>query len=234
MIDDPYKKLPFVIFCPVFPAPSGSTFTSTESQDLLELEKGLNDTMKYISRTRRIVCLQLARIKSEQLYSQANAKSFKQYLKMSRIKLPYSTAVEYAGIGEVWIKYQRQLDEIGFCETDGLKKLLFLEKAMKKHAADEVFQTLKKAGYHDFQVYSKNARAFSDESKQSRSEKKSTDEKTESGILTEGGKIYLNLKVPGKELLTFNMEYLNDPVTHNEYLNYMHKIKEVSMNFYKQ
>ena len=109
------------------------------------------------------VCKQLARIKQQRLYHRPGFASFKDCLSSGRIDRRYSTAVEYSRVGSNAVEYAEQLQRIGFDESDGLQKLLYLEQALDHHSASEVFERLKNDAYRPFREFAQTVRAFSDD-----------------------------------------------------------------------
>ena len=127
------------------------------SNKLFDLETLLQLFCKNYLYSKVGICLLLAKIKTQKLYLQANTKSFKGYLKAKRIPLHYHTAHEYAKIGETFMQYRRDLDDVQFNDECGLKKLLLLENALAMHPTERklVFQTLKEATFQEFRNFSK-------------------------------------------------------------------------------
>ena len=98
----------------------------TVEKDLLRAEKIINQLTQVGSQPTKELCRALARVKKGRLYRESRKASFKEYLASGRIKMSYSTAVERAKIGEILIQYRQQIDQVGFCEKHGMKKLLHL------------------------------------------------------------------------------------------------------------
>jgi hypothetical protein len=80
------------------------------------------------------------------------------------------------------------------------------------HSAPQVFQRLTTCSYRAFKQYAQNARAFYDEPAQLKFFAHRIQCKPpEKRVLVEQAKLYLDLKVDGRELLSFNTTYLTDP-----------------------
>jgi hypothetical protein len=123
------------------------------SNQLVKVEEGINAIIEGVVLSKLVLCIALANVKRKQLYKQANLQSFKEYLKAKRIKLKYQTAHDYAQIGEVYIRYRRELGKVKFREECGLKKLLLLKDALQNDKTDTVFTKLKNSSYRDFRRY---------------------------------------------------------------------------------
>ena len=126
-----------------------------ESDRLCDLERWIGENVQEIARCRLSICLALARIKTGRLYNQADCCSFSDYLKAKRVAIHYNTALDYACIGEVYLKYHRELEACQFDEYSGLRKLLLLERALQFVAEDrdEIFKKLKKNSYREFKRF---------------------------------------------------------------------------------
>jgi len=126
-----------------------------ESDKIEEIEKGIRATVKGVVMSRAAVCKSLANIDRKRLYTQVGYTSFLQYLQAQRVPIKYKTAKEYAKIGDTLIRYEVNLRNVEFNEEEGLKKLIFLDKALKNHSSqkDQVFRKVKESSLRDFQRY---------------------------------------------------------------------------------
>ena len=125
------------------------------SDNLEEIEKGIRETVSGVVMSRAAVCKSLANIDKKRLYVQAGHGSFLQYLKAQRIPIKYKTAKEYAKIGDTLMRYEENLKNVCFNEEEGLKKLIFLDKALRNHAeeAEQVFKKVTESSLREFQRY---------------------------------------------------------------------------------
>jgi len=125
----------------------------TESDNIHEIEAGIRDTMDGIILSKAALCKALANIDKKRLYTQVRAGNFMEYLDMARIPINYKTAKEYAKIGDTMIRYDKELTSVDFSEEDGLKKLVYLDKALDQCPDDPemVFQKVKESSLRDFQ-----------------------------------------------------------------------------------
>ena len=70
-------------------------------------------------------------------------------------KIDRSSVYNWLNIGEAYIKYQNDLEQIGFDDSDGPTKLPFLERALVKNEKHDVFDNIKKMSLRDFKAFSK-------------------------------------------------------------------------------
>lgn len=128
-----------------------------ESENIIEIETGIRETLTGIALSKAALCKALANIDKKKLYKQVHAGSFLEYLDMARIPLNYKTAKEYAKIGDTMHRHESELTEIDFREEDGLKKLVYLDKALERCTEEgervEVFEKMKESSLRDFQSW---------------------------------------------------------------------------------
>jgi hypothetical protein len=101
--------------------------------------------------------LGLAKIKADCLYKELGCDSLAQYLKKlcDDAKMERTSVYKWLYIGEAYIKYQNDLEQIEFNEGDGATKLPYLEMALEKNPKQEVFENIKKMSLRDFITFSK-------------------------------------------------------------------------------
>jgi hypothetical protein len=126
-----------------------------ESENIHEIETGIRETLAGIALSKAALCKALANIDTKKLYKQVQAGSFLEYLEMARIPLNYKTAKEYAKIGDTMLRFREELTSVNFREEDGLKKLVYLDKALDKCGEDReaVFEKVKESSLRDFQQW---------------------------------------------------------------------------------
>ena len=134
---------------------NGVSSVCLDSENLSEIERRANETIKGIVKSKMSLCIALANIKRKELYRQAGILSFKAYLAERRIRINRQTAYEYAKIGEILLKYQQDLRSVDFREEDGLKKLLLLDSAVNENCARKefLFRKLKESSYREYQKF---------------------------------------------------------------------------------
>jgi hypothetical protein len=125
------------------------------SDNLQEIERGIRHTIQGVVLSKAAVCKSLANIDRKKLYRQAGADNFMQYLEEERIPIKYKTAKEYAKIGDVLIRHEEELDTVDFTEEDGLKKLMYLDRALEQTEEDreQVYQKVKEYSLRDFKQF---------------------------------------------------------------------------------
>ena len=140
---------------PVTPGKQQFPLDFVESDNIHEIETGIRETLTGITLAKGALCKALANIDKKKLYTQVNSRSFLEYLEMARIPLNYKTAKEYAKIGDTMLRYNEELFSVNFREEDGLKKLVYLDKALDKCGEDRdlVFEKIKGSSLRDFQQW---------------------------------------------------------------------------------
>ncbi len=130
------------------------------SSDLEEIEKGIQETVEGVMLSRAAICKSLANIDTKKLYHQAGCRSFMGYLKEERIPIKYKTAKEYAKIGDTLMRHAEGLAEVDFREEDGLKKLIFLDKALRNYRENprQVYKKIKEYSLREFRSYAAQAK----------------------------------------------------------------------------
>lgn len=125
------------------------------SNNLSEIEEGIKETIRGVVLAKTAVYKSLANIDKKRLYKQAGVSNFMEYLASERIPIKYKTAKEYAKIGDVLIRYEKPLQAIQFSEEDGLKKLIYLERALKREDIDkqQVFAKVKEYSLRAFKEF---------------------------------------------------------------------------------
>lgn len=125
------------------------------SDNLQEIERGIRHTIQGVVLSKAAVCKSLANIDRKKLYRQAGADNFMQYLEAERIPIKYKTAKEYAKIGDVLMRHEEELDTVDFTEEDGLKKLMYLDRALEQteEDRDQVYQKVKEYSLRDFKQF---------------------------------------------------------------------------------
>jgi len=133
-----------------------------DSDKLTEVEKGLRETIRGVFYSRMVICRALANIDRKKLYIQAGTRSFLKYLESGRIPLKYKTAKEYAKIGNVLLRHAGELKKVGFSEEHGLKKLIYLDKAIETHInnPNEVYRRAKESNLTEFKTFAEGDKSI--------------------------------------------------------------------------
>ena len=154
-----------------------------DSDDLSEIERGIRETLDGITLSKAALCKALSNIDRKRLYTQAGAESFLEYLELERLPVNYKTAKEYAKIGGMLIRHAGNLENIAFREEDGLKKLVYLDKALANHGEhpEEVFDRIKNASLREFQRFAREGEDDGDPGRTPGEDAGGTETITESG-----------------------------------------------------
>ncbi len=125
------------------------------SEDLNMIEQGIRETVKGVDFSNLVVALAFAKIDREALYIQAGCKSYLEYLDKAeeRLNMSRQTMSDYKRIGEIYIEYKSQLQQIGFREEGNLHKLRYLPRALERHPQREVFTRLVRDSLRKFVAY---------------------------------------------------------------------------------
>jgi hypothetical protein len=209
---------------------------AAESENLTEIENEITKVVGRIRTCKKALCILLAKIKEKKLYEQIGYHTYKSYIKSNRLKISYNTALEYADIGLVFSRYAEELEKARFTENDGMKKLCFLNKALKNHESDEVFARLKNDSFQQFRAYcQKPARAGFPGKAIERPVEGQENKKIENNcrwIFEENGKLYLNIKSENWELLTFNKKLLEGTDSVFDYKQFMSNMIIATMDYF--
>jgi hypothetical protein len=125
------------------------------SDSLQEIERGIHHTIQGVVLSKAAVCKSLANIDRKKLYRQAGAANFMQYLEAERVPIKYKTAKEYAKIGDVLLRHEEKLETVDFTEEDGLKKLMYLDRALEQteEGREQVYRKVKEYSLRDFKQF---------------------------------------------------------------------------------
>ncbi len=125
------------------------------SDDLSTIEQGIRSTVREADFANLVVAIAFAKIDREALYIQAGCKSYLEYLDKAeeRLNMSRQTMSDYKRIGEIYIEYKSQLQQVGFREEGNLHKLRFLPRALERHPEQEVFKRLVRDSLRKFAAY---------------------------------------------------------------------------------
>ena len=134
--------------------PESPQFPSGEAE---ELNRGIRDSIKGRRLSIIAMGLGLASIKAKNLYSDLGCQSMTQYIQRlcDETKMDRSSIFKWLYIGEAYRKYQNNLEEIGFSDSDGPTKLSYLNNALEKNEKQEVFDNIKSMSLREFILFSK-------------------------------------------------------------------------------
>ena len=128
------------------------------SAEAAEIDRELRDTVKNMRLSILTMGKGLTKMKEERLYRELGFRSISGYIKQLSIdcKMDRSSIFKWLSIGEAWRKYQSELEQIGFDDSDGPTKLPFIEKALLKMPKEEVFDNIKDMSVREFKALAGN------------------------------------------------------------------------------
>ena len=131
------------------------------SDDPAVLDQGIRDTIKSVRTSVLAAGIALARIKNEKLFKKLEFKNMTRYMSClcKDIRMDRSSLYVWLCIGEVYLKYQNDLEKIGFCDSDSPTKLPYLERALSTGDRQEVFHNLINMDKDEFVDYVKSGEA---------------------------------------------------------------------------
>jgi len=140
---------------PAVPEPVLLDYINSDSA--AEIDMGIRDTIKGIRLSILAMGIGLAKIKLKCLYLNLGCKTMSQYIKRlcDDTKMDRSTVFNWLYAGEAYLKYQCELEKIGFSDNDGPTKLVFLERALLANKKRVVFNNIKNMTLRDFISFAK-------------------------------------------------------------------------------
>ena len=128
-----------------------------ESGDAVEIDRGIRESIRGIRLSILAMGLGLAKIKENSLYKYLGCNSLTQYIQRlsDETKMDRSNIFSWLRIGEAYIRYKSDLEQIGFSDSDGPTKLSYLNRALEKNEKEEVFGNIKNMSLREFKSFSK-------------------------------------------------------------------------------
>jgi hypothetical protein len=128
------------------------------SNKAAEIDTGIRDTIKGIRFSILAMGIGLARIKKLRLFVDLSLSSMNQYIDklVSETRMDQSSIFAWLRIGEAYMKYQNDLEEIGFSDNDGPSKLLYINRALETKQKQEVFDNIKDMSVREFKVFARH------------------------------------------------------------------------------
>ena len=161
----------------------------------LSIDKKLRTLLESKTKNNLLASLYLADIQRNSIYKKLECNSMKDYISIlsNKTGAKSSRIQGWLNIGKIYLRYEKDLKEIGFGEKHGPSKLRFLKKALETHEKEEVYRNLITLSYDNFLNYVNGVnKTFLD--KQDNREGK-TPKNTE---------VFFNLN--GKKAITINQE----------------------------
>ena len=127
------------------------------SDNAAEIDRGIRDSIKGIRFSILAMGLGLAKIKERHLYKDLGCRSMTKYIQMlcHDTKMDQSSIYNWLYVGEAYLKYRSDLEQVGFSDDDGPTKLPYLERALAVREKDEVFDNIKNMSVSEFIDFSK-------------------------------------------------------------------------------
>ena len=131
------------------------------SDDALVIDMGIRDTILGVRLSILTMGLGLAKIKSKRLFKNLGFRSMLEYINnlSTDTKMYRSGIYNWLNIGEAYIKYRNELEQIGFNESHGPTKLSYLDRALAIRQKQEVFDNIKDMSLREFIDFAKGGRA---------------------------------------------------------------------------
>ena len=141
-----YESLDFFIAC------------MAEIMDPVMVNGNILDTIKTTELSILSLGLDLVKIRNYRLHEGLGHKNFSAYVQylVTESQKTRSSIYKWLKIGEVYLKYEDKLLEIGFSPKDGLTKLPYLERALKNNSHKEVYDNLMKMKQRAFANYARS------------------------------------------------------------------------------
>ena len=128
------------------------------SDEAAEIDLGIRETIKGIRLSILAMGIGIARLKGKSLYRDLGFRSMTGYIENLCIenKMERSTMLNYVSMGEVYLKYRSELEQIGFSEADGPTKLIYMDRALVKNSKNDVLENIKNMSVREFKAFSRN------------------------------------------------------------------------------
>jgi hypothetical protein len=133
------------------------TLDYANSDNAKEIDLGIRETIKGIRLGILAMGIALARMKKAGLFAGLGYHSMNDYIEQlgEDNGMDRSSIFNWLYIGEAYLKYQDDLEKIGFSDTHGPTKLPYLERALAAHNKREVFAKLKSMSLRAFISYAR-------------------------------------------------------------------------------
>ena len=137
--------------------PSYQSLDYINSDDPVEIDNGIRETIRGIHFSILGMGLGLVKINTMRLYKSLGYQSMGEYIASisKESKMDRSNIYRWLKIGEAYIKYKDELEASGFSESHGPIKLRFLEQALTTGQKEEVFDNIKNMTLREFIDFAK-------------------------------------------------------------------------------
>ena len=108
--------------------------------DAVEIDRSIRDSINSIRLSILAMGIGLAKIKTNRLYRKLGCKSMISYIRMlsADTKMDQNSIYKWLNIGTAYLKYQSDLEQIGFKDSDGPTKLPYLKRALEINKKEEL------------------------------------------------------------------------------------------------
>ena len=122
-----------------------------------DIDKGIRDTINGMRLSVLAVSIGLAKINEKKMYLELNYRSMNKYVGQLCIetKMDRSSIYNWINIGQAYLKYRSDLEQIGFSDSDGPTKLPYIDRALEANPKPTVFSNIKKMSVREFKNFAK-------------------------------------------------------------------------------
>jgi hypothetical protein len=127
------------------------------SDDAVEIDAGIRETIKGIRLSILAMGIGLAKIKAGGLYIDLKYRSMAKYIESlcDEFQMERSGLHNWLYIGETYLKYRKELERIGFSDEDGPTKLPYVDRALALYQKKDVFKAVKDMSLRQFISFSR-------------------------------------------------------------------------------
>jgi hypothetical protein len=142
--------------------PSGHfSLDYANSDDAAEIDAGIRETIRGVRLSILAMGIGLAKIKAKGLYIDLKYHSMAKYIESlcEQTQMERSSLHNWLYIGEIWLKYRKELEKVGFSDEDGPTKLPYVDRALALYQKKEVFKAVKDMSLRQFVNFSRGGSA---------------------------------------------------------------------------
>ena len=139
------------------PDSSPSKLVFAQKDNAAGIDTRIRETIEGTHLSVLTMSLGLAKIKASGLYRDLGCHTMGQYITRlcNDTRMERSSFFYWVNLGKTFIKHEHDLEKIGFDDSDGPTKLRYLEKALKVHPRQDVFNNLKTMSLIEFIDFSR-------------------------------------------------------------------------------
>ena len=178
------------------------------------LNESILETIKTKENSILSIGLALVKVKTERLYKNLSFKNMTTYVLdlAKKAQKDRSSIFNWLYIGEIYLKYRKDLENAGFSSRDGVTKLPYLERALENNPKKEVYKKITALTQRDFADYARSIIIFIDDVDKNDGENKNIEENA--------------LEIPAEN----NENYLTEEIDDWGYIFYYKKMKAIRVN----